>query len=82
MAFLTNSDEDIKEMLSEIGVDNFNDLISNIPEDLRFKGKLDIPEAISEAEVTGLIDSLAAKNELGISFMGGGACDHYVPAIV
>jgi glycine dehydrogenase subunit 1 len=82
MAFLTNSDEDIKEMLSEIGVDNFNDLISNIPEDLRFKGNLDIPEAISEAEVTGLIDSLAAKNELGISFMGGGACDHYVPAIV
>ncbi len=82
MAFLTNSDEDIKEMLSEIGVANFNDLISNIPEDLRFKGKLDIPEAISEAEVTGLIDSLAAKNELGISFMGGGACDHYVPAIV
>ena len=82
MAFLTNSDEDIKEMLSEIGVDNFNDLISNIPEDLRFKGKLDIPDAISEAEVTGLIDSLAAKNELGISFMGGGACDHYVPAIV
>jgi len=82
MAFLTNSDEDIKEMLSEIGVANFNDLISNIPEDLRFKGNLDIPEAISEAEVTGLIDSLAAKNELGISFMGGGACDHYVPAIV
>ncbi len=82
MAFLTNSDEDIKEMLSEIGVNNFSDLISNIPEDLRFKGKLDIPEAISEAEVTGLIDSLAAKNELGISFMGGGAYDHYVPAIV
>lgn len=82
MAFLTNSDEDIREMLSEIGVGNFNDLISNIPEDLRFKGKLDIPEAISEAEVTGLIESLAAKNELGISFMGGGAYDHYVPAIV
>ena len=82
MAFLTNSDEDIKDMLLEIGVANFNDLISNIPEDLRFKGNLDIPEAISEAEVTGLIDSLAAKNELGISFMGGGACDHYVPAIV
>jgi glycine dehydrogenase subunit 1 len=82
MAFLTNSDEDIKEMLSEIGVDNFQELISNIPEELRFKGKLDIPEAISEAEVTGLIDTLAAKNVLGISFMGGGVYDHYVPAIV
>ena len=82
MAFLTNSDQDIKEMLSEIGVNNFNDLISNIPDELRFKGKLDIPDAISEVEVTGLIDALASKNVLGISFMGGGAYDHYVPAIV
>jgi glycine dehydrogenase subunit 1 len=82
MAFLTNSDEDIKEMLSAIGVDKFDDLISNIPSELRFKGKIDIPDAISEAEVTGLIDSLAAENELDVSFMGGGVYDHYVPAIV
>jgi len=82
MGFLTNSDQDIKEMLSEIGVNDFNDLISNIPDELRFKGKLDIPDAISEVEVTGLIDALASKNVLGISFMGGGAYDHYVPAIV
>ena len=82
MAFLTNSDQDIKEMLSEIGVDKFDELISNIPNELRFKGNLDIPEAISEAEVTGLIDNLAAKNLLGTSFMGGGVYDHYVPAII
>ena len=82
MAFLTNSENDIKEMLTAIGVEKFEDLISNIPKDLRFKGKLDIPEAISEAEVTHLINSLAVKNELGVSFMGGGAYDHYVPAIV
>jgi glycine dehydrogenase subunit 1 len=82
MAFLTNSDNDIKEMLSQIGVKKFDDLISNIPADLRFKGKLDIPDAISEAEVTALIDSIAEKNELGISFLGGGTYDHYVPAIV
>ena len=82
MAFLTNSESDIKVMLSQIGVENFEDLISNIPSDLRYKGKIDIPDAISEAEVTGLIDSLASKNELGISFMGGGVYDHYVPVIV
>jgi glycine dehydrogenase subunit 1 len=82
MAFLTNSESDIKVMLSQIGVENFEDLISNIPSDLRYKGKINIPDAISEAEVTGLIDTLASKNELGISFMGGGVYDHYVPAIV
>ena len=40
MAFLTNSEEDIREMLAEIGVKEFSDLISNIPEDLKFKGKI------------------------------------------
>jgi glycine dehydrogenase subunit 1 len=82
MNFLTNSENDIQEMLSQIGVEKFDDLISNIPMDLRFKGKINIPDAISEAEITTLINSLAAKNELGISFMGGGVYDHYVPAIV
>jgi glycine dehydrogenase subunit 1 len=82
MSFLTNSDDDIKEMISEIGVNTFDDLISNIPPELRFKGKIDIPDAISEAEVTGLIETLAAKNEVGVSFMGGGVYDHYIPAIV
>ncbi len=82
MGFLTNSENDIQEMLSQIGIEKFDDLISNIPADLRFKGKIDIPDAISEAEITTLINTLAAKNELGISFMGGGVYDHYVPAIV
>ena len=82
MAFLTNSDQDIEEMLSKIGVESFNELISNIPDELRFRGKLDIPEAMSEVEVTHLINTLAAKNKLGISFMGGGVYDHYVPAII
>jgi len=82
MGFLTNSENDIQEMLSQIGVEKFDDLISNIPAELRFKGKINIPDAISEAEITTLINVLAAKNELGVSFMGGGVYDHYVPAIV
>ena len=82
MGFLTNSERDIKEMLAEIGVNDFNELISNIPADLQFKGRFDIPESLSEAEVSGLIESLATKNKLGISFMGGGVYDHYIPAII
>lgn len=82
MSFLTNSEQDIQEMLKIIGVDNFEQLISNIPADLRFKGDLDIPEALSEYEVSNLVAALAIKNKTGISFMGGGAYDHYIPAII
>jgi len=82
MPFLTNSDADIQAMLATIGVDKFEALISNIPDNLRFKSELNIPASISEAEITNHIESLAQKNKQGISFMGGGAYDHYVPAIV
>jgi glycine dehydrogenase subunit 1 len=82
MPFLTNSEEDIKEMLSVIGVNNFEALISNIPKELRFNQKLNIPDPISEVEISQLIESLAKKNKPGISFLGGGVYDHYVPAII
>jgi glycine dehydrogenase subunit 1 len=82
MPFLSNSDQDIKKMLDTIGVDSVEDLIANIPEDLRFKGELNIPADISEIELTGLIDKIGSKNTTGISFMGGGVYDHYIPAAV
>jgi glycine dehydrogenase subunit 1 len=82
MTWLTNSDADIREMLKAIGVENFEQLISAIPAELRFKGKLKIPPAVSELEVHSLLDALGKKNRLGISFMGGGIYDHYIPALV
>jgi glycine dehydrogenase subunit 1 len=82
MPFLTNSDADIREMLQAIGVQNFEQLIAGIPAELRFKGKLNIPPAISELEVQNVIEQIGARNHPGISFMGGGIYDHYIPAII
>ena len=82
MAYLTNSEQDIKEMLKVIGVDGFEDLVKNIPEKLRFHGEFNLPAAESEFGVQRLSASLAAKNQLYTSFLGGGAYDHYIPAVV
>ncbi len=82
MAYLTNSEQDIKEMLKVIGVDDFEDIVKNIPEALRFRGELDLPAAESEFGVQRVGASLAAKNQLFTSFLGGGAYDHYIPAVV
>jgi hypothetical protein len=73
MPFLTNSQSDIAAMLKTIGVGSFEDLIANIPADLRFNDQLQIPEAISEIEITRLIEELGQKNQTGVSFMGGGS---------
>ncbi|TFH02575.1 MAG: aminomethyl-transferring glycine dehydrogenase subunit GcvPA [Calditrichales bacterium] len=82
MPFLTNSDADIRQMLADIGVSQFEDLISNIPQNLRYNESLKIPGSLSELEVTNLLYDLARKNKTAISFLGGGVYDHYVPAII
>ena len=82
MAYLSNSETDFNEMLATIGVDSFDDLIKNIPQDIRFNGSFDLPEAESEFGVSRILGNLAAKNENYTSFLGGGVYDHYSPSII
>lgn len=85
MVYIPNTDKERAEMLELIGVNNFEDLVSNIPPSLRVKGELDLPKALSEFEVTKHMKSLASKN-LTVSdyanFIGGGAYDHFIPSVV
>jgi glycine dehydrogenase subunit 1 len=83
--FTPHTPEDKKQMLDKIGVKSFNELISVIPDKLRFKGKLDLPEPMSELEITKHCSEMAAKNSNQndfVSFLGGGANDHYIPAVI
>jgi glycine dehydrogenase subunit 1 len=82
MPFLTNSENDLREMLRVIGVETFEQLIERIPAELRFKGTLKIPPAVSELEIQSLVELIGAKNCSGISFLGGGVYDHYIPALI
>ena len=82
MAYFSNSEQDIKAMLDVIGVAGLEELIPNIADDLKFKGELSIPEAKSEYETGKLLSDMASENKTYVSFLGGGAYDHYVPAAV
>ncbi|HOP49676.1 MAG TPA: aminomethyl-transferring glycine dehydrogenase subunit GcvPA [Ignavibacteriales bacterium] len=83
MAYIANTENDIKEMLEAIGVKTFDELISNIPEDLKFKGELNIPSEISEYEAYSELEKLALQNKSNLAiFAGAGAYDHYVPAAI
>ena len=74
-----------EEMMNEIGIKNIEELYEDIPERLRFKGKMNIPKALDsevdlKREVTGVLGKNASCDE-NISFLGGGCANHYVPAI-
>ena len=83
--YTPHTSEDKKLMLEKIGVGSFEELISVIPDKLRFKGKLDLPEPMSELEVLKHCSEIAAKNQNQkefVSFLGGGVYDHYIPAVI
>ncbi len=84
--YIPNSAPEVKaKMLEEIGVKSIEELYEDIPENLRFKGKLNLPEAIrSEYDLKRHVESILAKNRSckeSISFLGAGCWPHYVPAI-
>jgi glycine dehydrogenase subunit 1 len=85
MAFIPNTGQDQKEMLESIGVRSFEELLRNIPPEARLKADLRLPAALSEFEVLKELKQLGKKNrDAGewISFLGGGAYDHYVPSAI
>jgi len=72
-------------MLRAIGVKDFSELIAAIPDSVRLKKELKLPPALSELELTRLLGGAAGRNlDPGrmICFLGGGAYDHFIPAIV
>lgn len=71
-------------MMEKIGISSIAELYSDIPENLLFKGELDIPGPHSEAEVKQHVSGLLEQNTTLATtpFLGGGVWPHYVPSIV
>ena len=73
-----------QKMLEDIGVQDVEELFKGIPDSLRFKGKMNIPEALSEYELRRHVESLLEQNtscKENISFLGAGCWPHFIPAV-
>ncbi len=84
--YIPNSVPEIKQqMLKEIGVSDIDTLYEDIPEELRFKGEMNLPDPlVSEYALERHVDQILAKNQTcqeNLSFLGGDCWQHYVPAI-
>ena len=78
-----NTKEDLAQMLATIGVGSVEELLQQvIPQSIRLKKPLDLPEAMSEYEYAQHITALAAKNRTLRSFIGMGYYPNVVPAVV
>lgn len=73
-----------EEMLKEIGASCIDDFFKCIPDDLKYPGRMEMPEPIfSEAALKRHVEGIALKNTSAwqaLSFLGGGCWNHYIPA--
>ena len=81
----THRESDKQAMLASIGKKTVAELFAAIPPGVRLKRPLDLPAAIPEWQLLRHMESLAAKNatvKTHNSFLGGGAYEHYIPAVI
>lgn len=77
------SENDYQKMLKTVGVDGLDQLISEtIPDDIRLKEKLDLPNAMSENEFLVHLQNLAKKNKVFKSFIGLGYHESLTPSVI
>ncbi len=79
--YIPRTAEEEQQMLSAIGVSSFDALL-DIPEALRLRRPLNLPEPLSQMELWRHMETLAHRNQGGLSFLGAGSYDHYIPSPV
>ncbi len=84
MRYLPHTTQDIDDMLKVAGCKSLENLFDCIPDSLKTKEGIDIPQ-LSEWELDAHMDELASQNIACRDykcFIGAGSYDHYIPAII
>ena len=82
MPFIPHTQSDIDAMLQAIGETSTAALFDEIPDDMRFKGELNLPDSLSEMALMRLMQQRARRDEVALNFVGAGAYEHHIPAAV
>ncbi len=74
---------EINEMIKEIGVDSLDQLVDEtIPENIRFRERLNLSEPLTEHEFIQHIKQIASKNRVYRSYIGLGYYGTIVPSVI
>lgn len=84
MTYYPHSENEIKEMLSLLGLSSLDELKNSIPSKFHFDGSFKtIENGKTELEVYKYFKDISKKNkEYKSIFLGAGAYNHYIPAVI
>ncbi len=84
--YLFHTEQDRREMLASIGAASIQEIIdAQVPKNCQLQRDLAIGDAMDELSLEKLMRGLGSKNASVVShtcFMGAGAYDHFIPAVV
>ena len=82
-SYIPSTPAEREEMLKAVGVASYKELYRDVPAEMYLDRALNIPEGMSELEVSRAVSAMAAKNKVFSTILrGAGAYDHYIPSIV
>ena len=77
------SPDNIAKMLATVGYGSVDEMMDvAIPEPIRFHGRLALPDAATEAEVTAELRAIAARNKPLVSMIGLGYYGTHTPPVI
>ncbi|MEW5722182.1 MAG: aminomethyl-transferring glycine dehydrogenase subunit GcvPA [Thermodesulfobacteriota bacterium] len=83
MRYLPHVEEDIRSMLERIGQPDLDGLFATIPADCRRREEMDLPEPLTEWELSRHLADLAARQSPQAKvFLGAGSYEHFIPETV
>ncbi|NJD01732.1 MAG: aminomethyl-transferring glycine dehydrogenase subunit GcvPA [Ruminiclostridium sp.] len=83
--YIPNTDENRRDMLEELGMSGIEALFADIPQNVRLKRSLNLPDPLSELELGNQMGRLASANvntDEYACFLGAGAYDHFIPGVI
>jgi glycine dehydrogenase subunit 1 len=82
MPFIPHTADEEQTMLAEIGANSIEALFDEIPAEMRSGVLTRVPPGVSEMEMLRDLRARAARDAVGVCFLGAGSYDHHIPAAV
>jgi len=82
MRYVPNTGQDQKDLLKSIGKQSIDELFKDIPDKVKLKDSLNLPNPLSEPELLEELKTYSKKNKVNDNFLGAGSYNHFIPSVV
>jgi glycine dehydrogenase subunit 1 len=82
--YISHAPSEIHDMLKTLGIPGVESLFDDVPDNVKLSQGMNLPKPLSEVELKSELLNISKKNKAAeyVNFIGAGAYDHHIPAVV